>query len=96
METLKVTAEGIKLKVIKLLQRVDDLEKRLDALQKENTLLKNSVEDQKNTNKALAETNKMLKIAETLHESDDNRDLKKLVNGYIKEIDECLRLLSSK
>jgi hypothetical protein len=93
---LTITAEEIKLKVIKLIQRVDDLEKLLDAAQKENTLLKNSIEDQKNTNKALAETNKMLKIAETLHESDDNRDLKKLVNGYIKEIDECLRLLSSK
>lgn len=96
MDTLTVTAEEIKLKVIKLLQRVDDLEKRYEAVQKENTLLKNSLEDQKNTNKALAETNKMLKIAETLHDSDDNRDLKKLVNGYIKEIDECLRLLSSK
>lgn len=96
MDVLTVTAEEIKLKVIKLLQRVDDLEKRHEAAQKENALLKNSLEDQKNTNKALAETNKMLKIAETLHESDDNRDLKKLVNGYIKEIDECLRLLSSK
>ncbi|MES2778890.1 MAG: hypothetical protein V4651_03235 [Bacteroidota bacterium] len=96
MDILTVTAEEIKLKVIKLLQRVDDLEKRYEAVQKENIMLKNSLEEQKNTNKALAETNKMLKIAETLHQSDDNRDLKKLVNGYIKEIDECLRLLSSK
>lgn len=96
MSTLTVTAEEIKLKVIKLLQRMDDLEKRYDTLQNENKLLKNALEDQKNTNKALAETNKMLKIAETLQQSDDTRELKKLVNGYIKEIDECLRLLSSK
>lgn len=93
---LTATAEEIKIKVIKLLQQVDELEKRCKAVQEENTLLKNSLDHQKNTNKALAETNKMLKIAETLYESDDNRDLKKLVNGYIKEIDECLRLLSSK
>lgn len=96
METLTVTAEEIKLKVIKLLQRVDELEKHCKAVQEENILLKNTLDDQKNTNKALAETNKMLKIAETLHQSDDNHDLKKLVTGYIKEIDECLRLLSSK
>lgn len=96
MSTLTVTAEEIKLKVIKLLQRVDDLEKRYNTLQNENKLLKTALEDQKNTNKALAETNKMLKIAETLEQSNDTRELKKLVNGYIKEIDECLRLLSSK
>ncbi|MES2558743.1 MAG: hypothetical protein V4590_03325 [Bacteroidota bacterium] len=96
MDTLTVTAEEIKLKVIKLLQRVEDLEKRYDAVQKENIVLKNSLEEQKNTNKGLAETNKMLKIAETLHQSSDTADLKKLVSVYIKEIDECLRLLSSK
>lgn len=96
MDTLTVTAEEIKLKVIKLLQRVDELEKSCAAVKEENKLLKNLLEDQKNSNKALAETNKMLKIAETLDQSDNNRDLKKLVNGYIKEIDECLRLLSSK
>ena len=96
MDPLSITTAEIKLKVIKLLQRVDDLEKRNEVVQKENIQLKNSLEDQKNSNKALAETNKLLKIAETLQESDDNRDLKKLVNGYIKEIDECLRLLSSK
>jgi hypothetical protein len=96
MNALTVTAEEIKLKVIKLLQRVDELEKSCAAVEEENKLLKNSLEDQKNSNKALAETNKMLKIAETLDQSDNNRDLKKLVNGYINEIDECLRLLSSK
>jgi hypothetical protein len=96
MNALTVTAEEIKLKVIRLLQRVDELEKSCAAVKEENKLLKNLLEDQKNSNKALAETNKMLKIAETLDQSDNNRDLKKLVNGYIKEIDECLRLLSSK
>lgn len=96
MDAFTATAEEIKLKVIKLLQRVNDLEKQQEVMLNENIRLKNSLEDQKNSNKALAETNKMLKIAETLHQTDDNRELKKLVNGYIKEIDECLRLLSSK
>lgn len=96
MNTLTVTAEEIKLKVIKLLEHVEDLEKRCNTLQDENKRLKNALEDQINTNKALVETNKMLKIAETLQQSDDTRELKKLVNGYINEIDECLRLLSSK
>jgi FtsZ-binding cell division protein ZapB len=96
MDTLHLTAEEIKLKVVKLLQTVTLLEKRCEALQNENLSLKNELESQKNSIKALAETNKMLNIAEILHQRDEKRDLKKLVNAYIKEIDECIRLLSNK
>ena len=96
MDTLHLTAEEIKLKVIKLLGKMKQLENACTALQVENEELKNRLTEQKNSMKALEETNKMLKIAETLNNQDDKRELKKLVNGYIKEIDECLRLLSNK
>jgi predicted RNase H-like nuclease (RuvC/YqgF family) len=96
MDTLHLTAEEIKLKVIKLLRKMEQLESKCNALEAENLALKNSINEQKNSIKALEETNKMLKIAETLNLQDDKRELKKLVNGYIKEIDECLRLLSNK
>ncbi len=96
MDALTTTAQEIKLKVIKLLQKVEELEKREVSLKAENTQLKNALEAQKNSMKALEETNKMLKIAETLSKHDDKRELKKVVNGYLKEIDECLRLLSNK
>lgn len=96
MDALHLTAEEIKLKVVKLLQTVTLLEKRCEVLQNENLSLKNELETQKNSIKALAETNKMLNIAEILHQRDEKRELKKLVNAYIKEIDECIRLLSNK
>lgn len=96
MNNLTFTASEIKLKVIKLLQEVDRLKQREADLLGENRELKNALEAQKNSTKALEETNKMLKIAETLSNRDDNRELKKVINGYLKEIDECLRLLSNK
>lgn len=96
MDILHLTAQEIKLKVIKLLHKMEQLEYKCNVLEAENLQLKNSIREQKNSMKALEETNKMLKIAETLNLEDDKRELKKLVNGYIKEIDECLRLLSNK
>ncbi len=96
MDTLHLTAEEIKLKVIKLLRKMEQLENKCNVLEAENLELKNTISEQKNSMKALEETNKMLKIAEILNLQDDKRELKKLVNGYIKEIDECLRLLSNK
>lgn len=96
MEPIHLTAAEIKLKVIRLLEQKQALENRCNELQLENADLKKGLSEQKNSMKALEETNKMLKIAETLHQQDDTRELKKLVSGYIKEIDECLRLLSNK
>lgn len=96
MDNIHLTAEEIKFKVIKLLYKMEQLESKCNELKIENTELKNSITVQKNSMKALEETNKMLKIAETLNNQYDKQELKKLVTGYIKEIDECLRLLSNK
>jgi predicted RNase H-like nuclease (RuvC/YqgF family) len=96
MDILHFTAEEIKLKVVRLLQQVESLEKKCKMLEDENQILKNKLEDQKNTIGTLEETNKLIKIAGTLDHSDENRALRKLVNGYIREIDECLRVLSNR
>lgn len=96
MDPLHFTAEEIKLKVIRLLQKVESLEKDCKTLRDQNQLLENTVKEQKNTIRALEETNKMRKIAEILDQTDETRELRKLVNGYIREIDECLRLLSNR
>jgi predicted RNase H-like nuclease (RuvC/YqgF family) len=96
MNELAFSASEIKLKVIKLLRKTEQLESKCSELEAENAKLKNSLNEQKNSIKALEETNKMLKIAETLSNQDDKRELKKVINGYLKEIDECLRLLSNK
>jgi hypothetical protein len=96
MESLQLTSTEIKLKVIKLIQKLEQLENTCNKLQNENLELKNSLNQQKNSIKALEETNKMLKIAEILDQSNKKRELYKVVSVYIKEIDDCLRLLSNK
>jgi predicted nucleic acid-binding Zn-ribbon protein len=96
MNDLNYISDEIKLKVVKLLQKVETLEKDCKTLKEQNQMLENTLQGQKNTISALEETNKMLKIAGILDQPDDNRELKKLVNGYIKEIDECLKLLSNR
>lgn len=96
MDSLHFTAEEIKLKVVRLLQKVEALENDCKKLKEENQVLENTLQEQKNTIQALEETNKMLKIAGILDQPEENRELKKLVNGYIKEIDECLKLLSNR
>lgn len=84
----------IKLKIAKLLERVQSLEKEVRGLKEERTQLLEELHNQKNSVQALEETNKMLKIAETLGQQSDVAEMRKQLNLYIREIDECLRLLS--
>jgi len=96
MNELHLTAAEIKVKVVTLLQKVTSLENRFQDLKIENDILKIELQEQKNTIKALKDTNKMLRIAEILEEKNDTRELKKMISAHIKDIDECLRLLSNK
>ena len=96
MEQLPIIASEIKVKVVKLLQTVSDLEARCRQLELEIKSVKDALESQKNSTKALQETNKMRNIAEILAQSKDRLELQQAVNQQIKIIDECLRLLSNK
>ncbi|MCU0441044.1 MAG: hypothetical protein MUE96_01465 [Bacteroidia bacterium] len=96
METLPIIASEIKVKVVKLLQTVAELQTRCEQLEMEVKNLKVDLETQKNSNKSLQETNKMRNIAEILAQSKDRLELQHAVNQQIKIIDECLRLLSNK
>ncbi len=97
MNTLQYTAEQIKLKVIKLLAERDALIIRLSEAEKQNEVLKKQVETQKNTIAEAEEKNKIVKLAETLKESGgDIQELKRKLNEYISDIDECIRLLSER
>lgn len=96
MKALDSIAAEIKFKVIGLLERLNALENRCNSLEQENIELQKQLLIQKNSTKALEETNKLLKIAETLNNADDKLELKKLVQTYLNDIDECLRLLSNK
>ena len=89
--------DEIKLKVAKLLSELHARKNREAELEKQNLELKNIIENQKNTIIILEERNKIIKLAESLSNSKtDIHELKKKVNEYIKEIDECIRLLSDR
>jgi gas vesicle protein len=89
--------DEIKLKVVKLLADLNTRKNRENELESQNLELKNIIENQKNTILILEERNKIIKLAELLSNSKtDIHELKKKVNEYIKEIDECIRLLSDR
>jgi chromosome segregation ATPase len=97
MNELSNHADEIKLKVLKLLRLQHELTQKQEQLEAENKSLKIALENQKNTISALEERNKIVKLAESLSFSkSDVPDLKKKVNEYIREIDECIKLLSDR
>lgn len=90
-----LSAQQIKLKIIRLLQDKTDLQQQLEALSAQNELLKTELQQQKNTIQTLQTQNKMVKLAEMLPSGEDEKkELKKLLHTYIRQIDDCIRLLS--
>ncbi len=91
------TAEEIKLKVIKLLEKVNQLENQAKALTQQHFQDEETIRDQKNTIKTLQEQNKIVKLAGALPVSDEDKPaIKKKLANYIHEIDECIRLLGER
>jgi hypothetical protein len=62
----------------------------------DNNELRKQLLEQKNTIISIEERNKIVKLAESLKNSGNSRELKKLLSGYIRDIDECIRLLSER
>ncbi len=87
--------QEIKLKVGRLLQQKNDLQKLVNQLTEAQQMLKEELVLQKNTNKELKEQNKIVKIAEALRQNDGlNKELEQTISNYIREIDDCIRLIS--
>lgn len=88
-------AQEIKLKVLRLMAQKEQLLEQIQLLIQENNALKSEIQQQKNTIETLQTQNKIVKLAEILPSTDeDKQELKKQLNVYIKQIDECIRLLS--
>lgn len=88
-------AQEVKLKVLRLLAQKEQLSEQIQLLIEERILLKSEIQQQKNTIETLQTQNKIIKLAEILPlTGDDRQELKKQLNVYIKQIDECIRLLS--
>jgi hypothetical protein len=97
MSSLKFIAEEIKLKVVSLLERKDEFEAEIQALEAKVREQEALIRAQKNTIIALEESNKIAKLAGSLADSaGDIPALRKKLNGYIREIDECIRFLSER
>jgi hypothetical protein len=86
----------IHLKVERLLAERNLLEQRLKQVELDNNELRKQLLEQKNTIISIEERNKIVKLAESLKNSGNSRELKKLLSGYIRDIDECIRLLSER
>ena len=87
--------QEIKLKVLHLLAQKEQLLKQIQLLKEENNLLNSEIQQQKNTIETLQTQNKIVKLAEILPSTGaDRQELKKQLHVYIKQIDECIRLLS--
>lgn len=97
MIDLEIKAEELKHKISKLIKQYSEINDEISKLKTENEALNKIISTQKNTIKSLEEQNKIIKLAESLKNSkSDTHELKKKVNEYLHEIDECIRLLSDR
>ena len=88
-------AQEIKLKLVRLIEQKQELLLQITMLTQENNSLKSEIQLQKNTIETLQTQNKIVKLAEILPSTDEDKQaLKKQLNVYIKQIDDCIRLLS--
>lgn len=88
-------AQEIKLKLVRLLASNEALLNRVRALEQDNDALKSEIQQQKNTIQTLQTQNKMVKLAEMLpQDAIEKQELKKMIAANIRQIDDCIRLLS--
>ena len=88
-------ASLIRLKVAALLKRVTDLEKAIKLADLEKAKLEQIILNQTKSIEILEDKNKISKLAEGIHlGKQDITEVKYAINRYIREIDECLKLLN--
>lgn len=87
--------ERIASKVEQLTKRVHLSEAETEIVKRELKLARETIALQKNTLRALEEQNKIVKIAEAVALSkEDKRAVKLKINEFIREIDKCIATLS--
>jgi hypothetical protein len=95
MSDTKETLERIASKVEQLTKKVNLSEAEAELLKRELRQARETIALQKNTLRALEEQNKLVKIAEAVALSkEDKRAVKLKINEFIREIDKCIATLS--
>ena len=96
MNQERVTTENLSIerKLNLLLGEFKNLKEELSLLRNENSELNDIIKtkDEQLTN--FQNTNNISKIANTIAVEEDNTELKKSIDNYIKEIDKCIAYLS--
>lgn len=88
-------AKTIRLKVIKLLAETEQLKKELSNALAEQERLRIALEKETKRAENLEDQNKISKLADGIQlNSQDKTELKNSINRYVREIDECLKLLN--
>lgn len=88
-------AKTIRLKVIKLLAEMEQLKKELSNALAEQERLRVALEKETKRAENLEDQNKISKLADGIQlNSQDKTELKNSINRYVREIDECLKLLN--
>lgn len=87
--------EGIRHKVVVLIERFRLLENEAEGLRAENMNLLQKLSDQTKRIEIVEERNKISKLADgILLSKQDVTQVKLEINRYLREIDECLKLLN--
>lgn len=87
--------EQIRLKVLKMKEMHQEVLLHNTRLQAEVEDLRLALAEQKNKAQAAEESNKLLKLAQPISQtSTEIEEKEKLLNQFISDIDQCIRLLS--
>ena len=87
--------EQIRLKVLKMKEMHQEVLLHNTRLQAEVEDLPLALSEQKNKAQAAEESNKLLKLAQPISQtSTEIEEKEKLLNQFISDIDQCIRLLS--
>jgi len=96
MNQERVTTEFLSLerKLNLLLGDFKNLKEELSLLRNETSELKNIIKTKNEQISNFQNTNNISKIVNTISVEEDNTELKKSIDNYIKEIDKCIAYLS--
>ena len=95
MDDVTTLVSGIDFKVRKLVARQKKLRNEHEQLTNDINELKKTNEEQKQVIKGLEEKIRILKIARTTGESENNSDARARINELVREIDKCIGLLNT-
>ena len=95
MQQVQTYKEAIKNKIEKIAKSLSSLKKQNDELGLENIKLSESLKLQQKQIEELEKQLNFTKIAKSINlEIDDKKDIKKIINEYVREIDKCISLLN--